>query len=61
MLGNGYDVGACDFGDGDTAIGLVCGVEVDVVGADAGCDGELEVLGFGETFGGKVAGVEAED
>jgi hypothetical protein len=30
-----------------------------MVGADAGRDGELEVLGAGETLGSQVAGVEA--
>lgn len=59
VLGNGHDVGARDLGDGDAAIGLVGSVEVDVVGADAGRDGELEVLGLCEAFGGEVAGVEA--
>lgn len=59
MFGDGDDVGARDFGDGDAAIGLVGGVEVDMVGADAGGDGEFEVFGLGEAFGGEVAGVEA--
>ena len=61
MFGDGDDVGAGDFGDGDAAVGGVGGVEVDVVGADAGGDGDFEVLRFGETFGGQVAGVEAVD
>jgi hypothetical protein len=52
VLGDGDNVGARDFGDGDAAIGLVGCVEVDVVGADACCDCELELLGFGETLGG---------
>ena len=51
VLGHGDDVGAGNFGNGDTAVGLVGGIEVDVVGTDAGSDGELELLGFGETFG----------
>lgn len=59
MFGDGNDVGAGDFGDGDTAIGLVCGIEVDVVGTDPGGDGELELFGFGKTFSGEVAGMEA--
>ena len=33
-------------------------VEVDVVGADAGGDAELEVLGLVEELAGEVAGVE---
>jgi hypothetical protein len=59
VLGDGDDVGAGDLGDGDAAVGLVGGDEVDVVGADAGRDGDLEVLGLGEALGGEVAGVEA--
>ena len=51
VLGDGDDVGAGHFGHSDAAVGLVGGIEVDVVGADAGGDGELELLGFGETFG----------
>lgn len=30
-----------------------------MVGSDAGGHGEFEILGFGKTFGGQVAGVEA--
>lgn len=59
VLGDGDDVGASDLGDGDATVGLVGGVEVDVVGADTGGDGDLEVLGFCEAFGGEVTGVEA--
>ena len=61
VLGHGDDVGAGHFGDGDAAVGLVGGVQVDVVGADAGGDGQLEVLGLGQALGGQVAGVEAVD
>jgi hypothetical protein len=59
VLGDGDDIGARHLGDGDTAVGLVGRVEVDVVGADTGGDGELELLRLGETLGGQVAGVEA--
>lgn len=59
MFGDRDDIGARDLGDGDSAVGLVGGVEVDVVGADAGGDGELEVLGLFEALGGEIAGVEA--
>jgi hypothetical protein len=59
VLGDGDDVGAGDLGNGDTAIGLVGGVEVDVVGADTSSDGDLEVLGLGEALSSKVTGVEA--
>jgi len=61
VLGDGDDIGASDFGDGDTAIGLVGDVKVDVVGTDTCCYGNLELLGFGETLGGEVTGVEAGD
>lgn len=59
VLGDGDDVGAGHLGDGDTTVGLVSGIEVDMVGTDAGGDGELELLGLGEALGGQVAGVEA--
>lgn len=59
MLGNGNDVGAGDFGHGDSAVGLIGGIEVDMVRADASRDGELEFLGFGKTLRSEVAGVEA--
>lgn len=60
VLGNRDDVGARYLGHGDTTVGLVGGVEVDMVGADTGSDGKLEVLGLGEALGGQVAGVEAD-
>jgi len=53
------DVGPRHLGDRDAAVGLVGRVEVDMVGPDARCDGELEVLGFGEALGCQVARVEA--
>ena len=59
VFGNGDDVGAGHFGNRDPSIGLVGGVEVDVIGSNTGSDGELEVLGFGEAFGRQVARVEA--
>jgi hypothetical protein len=59
VLGDRDDVGASDFGNGDTAIGLVRGVEIDVVGADTSSDGELELLGLSKALCGQVAGVEA--
>lgn len=59
MLSDGDHVGAGDFGDGDTAIGGVGCVEVDVVRTDTCGNGKLELLGFGETLGGQVTGVEA--
>ena len=59
VLGDGDDVGAGDLGDGDTAVGLVGLVEVDVVGTNTGGDGDLEVLALLEAVGGEVTGVEA--
>lgn len=59
VLGDGDDVGAGHLGDGDAAVGLVSGVQIDMVGADTRGDGELQVLGLGETLSGQVAGVES--
>lgn len=59
MFGNGDDIGAGNFSDDDSTIGLVGCIEVDMVGANTSGDGEFEVLGFGETFGGQVARVKA--
>jgi hypothetical protein len=59
VLGDGDDVGAGDLGDGDAAVGLVGGGQVDVVGADTSGDGDLEVLGLGQTLSGQVTRVEA--
>jgi hypothetical protein len=59
VLSNGDNIGAGDLGDGDTAVGLVGSVEVDVVGADTSGDGDLEVLGLGQTLGTEVTRVEA--
>jgi hypothetical protein len=59
MLGDGDNVGASDLGDGNTAVGLVGCVQIDMVRANAGGDGELQVLGLGQALGSQVAGVEA--
>ena len=58
MFGDGDNIGASYFGDGDTAIGFVGGVKVDMVGSDTCCDGNLELLCFGETFRSEVSWVE---
>ena len=58
MFGNGDDIGAGDFSDGDTAVSLVGGVQVDVVGANASSNGNFEIFGFRQTFCGQVARVE---
>lgn len=59
VLGHGNDVTARHLGHGDAAVCLVGGVEVDVIGPDAGRHRQLELLGLGQTLGGQVAGVEA--
>lgn len=59
VLCNGDNVGTSDLGHGDTAVGLVGGIEVDVVGPDTSGNGELQLLGLGQTLGGEVTGVEA--
>jgi hypothetical protein len=58
VLRDGDDVGAGYFGDGDAAVGLVGCVEVDVVGADAGGDGDLELLRLCEALRGQITWVE---
>ena len=60
MLGNGDDIAASDFGDSDTTIGLVGGIQVNVVRANTSSDGNLQFLGLGETFGGQVTRMEAK-
>ena len=59
MLGDGNDIGTGDFGDSDTTVGLVGSVQVDVVGANAGGDGDLQLLCLCETLSCEVTGVEA--
>lgn len=60
MLCHGYHVGPSHFSDDDPTIGLVCGIEVNVVRSNAGSDGELELLSFGEPFGSQVTWMEAD-
>jgi hypothetical protein len=60
VLGDGDDVGAGDFGNGDTAVGLVGLVQVNVVRTNTGGDGDLKVLALLQALGGEVTGVEAE-
>ena len=59
VFGDGDDVRASDFRHSDTAVGLIRCVEIDVVGSDTCCDGNLEILGLGEALGGEIAGVES--
>lgn len=60
VLSDGGDVAASNFGNGDTSIGLVGGVEVNVIRTNTGGDCDLEVLGFGKTLCGQVTRVETE-
>jgi hypothetical protein len=59
VLSDGDDVRACNFGDGDTAIGLVRRIEIDVVGSDTSCYSELEIIGLGKALSGEVTRVKA--
>ena len=59
MLGNGDDIGASHFSDGDTAVGLVGGIEVDVVRSNTGSDGDLQLLCLGQSLGSEVTRMEA--
>jgi len=61
VLGDGDDIGAGHFDDCNATIGFIGCVEVDVVRTDTGGDGDLELLCFGEAFGGQIAGVEAAE
>jgi len=58
VLSDGDNVGAGDLGNGDTAVGGVGGVQVNMIGTNTGSDGELEVLGLGETLSGEITRVE---
>jgi hypothetical protein len=59
VLSDGDDVGAGDLGNGDTAIGGVGSVQVNVIGTNTGSDGKLELLGLSQTLSSEVTGVEA--
>ena len=61
VLGDGDDVGSGDLGDSDATIGLVCSIQINVIGANASGDSNLELLCFCETLGGQVTGMEAEE
>ena len=60
MLCHGHDVGASNFSNGNTTIGFVCGIEVNVIRSNAGGNGELKLLSFSESFGRQVTWMEAE-
>ena len=59
VFGDRNDVRAGDFCNCDTAICLICRVEVDMVRPNASGDCELELLRLCETFSSKVTRVEA--
>ena len=59
VLRHRHHVRARHLGHRHAAVGLVRRVQVDMVRPDPGGDGELQVLGLGETLGSEVAGVEA--
>ena len=60
VLSNRDDVGSRDLGDGDTAVGLVRSIEIDVIGSDTSSDGNLQLLGLSKTLCGEVAGMESD-
>ena len=57
---NGIDIGASNFSDSNSAIGLVGSIEIDVVGANAGGNGDFELLCLLEALSSEVARVEAK-
>lgn len=59
VLRNGDHVAAGHLDDGNAAVGDVGGIEIDVVRTDTGGDGDLQVLGLGQTLRGQITGVEA--
>jgi hypothetical protein len=59
VLGHGNDVAASDLGNGDTTVGLVGRVQIDVVGANTGGDGDLQVLSLSKALGSQITGMEA--
>jgi hypothetical protein len=59
VFSDGNNVGASNFGNGDTSIGLVGSVQVDVIRSNTSSDGNLELLGLGKTLSVEVAWVEA--
>ena len=59
MFGDRDDVRTSHFSDGDTPIGGVGGIEIDVVRPNTGCDCKLELLCLCESLSGQVTGMEA--
>ena len=60
VLSDRHDVGASDLSNSDTTVGLVRGIEINVVGTDTSSDGNLQVLRLSQTLLCKVTGVESE-
>lgn len=58
MLSDGNDIGASDFGDGNTAIGLIGSIEINVVRANTSGDGDLQLLRLCKALCGEVTWVE---
>jgi hypothetical protein len=46
MFCNGDNVATSDFGHGNTAIGFVGRIEVDMIRSNASSNGQFELLGF---------------
>jgi hypothetical protein len=59
VLSDRDNVGTSDLSDGDTAVGLVGGIEIDVIGSDTSSDGKLQVLGLSKALCCEITGVEA--
>lgn len=60
MLSNRDDIGPGNFCDGDSTVGLVGNIEVNMVRSYSCRYGEFEILGFAETVFGQVARMEAD-
>ncbi len=59
MFGNRDDVGASDFSNSNTTVGLVGSIEVNMVGSDTSSDSELEILSLSQALSSEVSRVEA--
>ena len=60
VLSNGNDVRPCDFGHGDTTVGLVGGIEVDMIRSNTRSYSNLQLFGLGKTFGVQIPGMETD-
>ena len=59
MFRDRNDIRSSDLRNRNTSVGCVGGVEINVIGSDTGSNGELKLLGLGETVGGEISWVEA--